>query len=358
MLEARLECRVGAFDLALAIEVPAGETLVLVGESRSGKSTLLRLLAGLRQPGSGRVALNNEVWFDSTTGIQVPPQERMVGWVPQDYALLPHLSVFENVAFGLRARGGRSPEVRTRTRETLERLGILDLAERRPSQLSGGQQQRVALARALVSEPALLLLDEPLAALDLQTRGIVRAELRAILATLSCVTVLVTHSPLEAVVFGRRIAVIESGRIVQEGTPETLLRQPRSPYVAAFMGLNLFQGRSQAPGSRGVTRVLTPDGSIVTSGVEGEQDLFLVVSPREITLFREEPPAGSAQNVYRGRVLELVPEPPFGERVRVVLGTHPPLVAEITRAAVEQLGLIEGSEVYASFKATAVNAYR
>jgi molybdate transport system ATP-binding protein len=358
VLEARLECRLGAFDLVLALEVPERETLVLVGESGSGKSTLLRLLAGLRRPDSGRIALNNEVWFDSTVGTHVPPQARQVGWVPQDYALLPHLNVFENVAFGLRARGGRSRDVEPRTRQTLERLEILDLADRRPSQLSGGQQQRVALARALVSEPSLLLLDEPLAALDLQTRAVVRAELRAILATLSCVTVLVTHSPLEAVVFGRRIAVLEGGRVVQEGAPETLLRQPRSPYVAAFMGLNLFHGHSQMPKSSGLTEIRTADGSVLGSGVEGNQDLFLVVSPREITLFREAPPAGSAQNVYRGRVLEVIPEPPLGERVRVVLGTHPPLVAEITRAAVDQLGLIEGGEVYATFKATAVNAYR
>jgi molybdate transport system ATP-binding protein len=200
-------------------------------------------------------------------------------------------------------------------------------------------------------------LDEPLAALDLQTRSAVRGELRALLRTLSTITVFVTHSPLEAVVFGQRIAVLEAGRIVQSGAPEQLLERPRSPYVAALMGLNLFHGRVTAREPGGVSRVSTADGSLLVSGAEADAELFLAVSPRDITLFGQPPPSGSAQNVYHGRVLEMIPEPPFGERVRVVLGTSPRLVAEITRAAVEQLALAEGNEVFASFKATAVSAY-
>jgi molybdate transport system ATP-binding protein len=357
VLEARLTLRLGSFLLSLAFEVSPGQTLVLVGESGSGKSTVLRLLAGLVRADSGRITVSDETWFDSAAGIDLAPQARQVGWLPQDYALLPHLTVFENVAFGLRARRLPGSEVRRSAGEALEQFGVSDLADRHPSGLSGGQQQRVALARAVVLRPRVLLLDEPLAALDLQTRGVVRGELRATLASLPCMTVFVTHSPLEAVVFGQRIAVLEAGSIVQAGTPESLLRQPRSPYVAAFMGVNLFQGRAAAPEAGGLTRIDTADGSVLVAEADQNRDVFLAVGPRDITLFRDQPPSGSAQNVYRGRVLEVIPEPPFGERVRVVLGTKPPLVAEITRAAVEQLRLIEGAEVYAAFKATAVNAY-
>lgn len=349
--------RMGEFALDATLSVTTAETLVLVGESGSGKSTVLRLLAGLARPDAGRISLEDEVWFDAALGIDLPPQSRRVGWVPQDYALLPHLSVFENVAFGLHARGVSRAGLAGPTSEALEQFGVRDLADRKPGGLSGGQQQRIALARAMVLRPRLLLLDEPLAALDLQTRSRVRGELRALLASVSCTTIFVTHNPLEAVVFGQRIAVLEAGRIVQLDTPEILLRQPRSPYVATFMGVNLFQGLSCIRHPGGLSKIETADGFVLVSGAESSGKQFLAVSPQEITLYRESPPPGSAQNVYRGPILELIPEPPFGERVRVVLGTRPQLVAEVTRAAVDRLGLAEGGDVYASFKATAVSAY-
>jgi molybdate transport system ATP-binding protein len=239
----------------------------------------------------------------------------------------------------------------------LERLGVSDLAGRRSGDLSGGQQQRVALARALVLEPRLLLLDEPLSALDLQTRRIVRAELRKLLAALPCITVYVTHSPLEAMVFGDAIAVVESGRITQTGSRDELLRHPRSPYVAEFMGVNLYQGTIVERMTGGLARIRTAGGVLSAVDPGGEDEVFLAVNPREITVSLE-PPMGSAQNVMRGVIAELVPEPPFGERVRVVLATDPPLVAEVTSHAVSSLGLAEGREVYAAFKATGVVAYR
>jgi len=264
---------------------------------------------------------------------------------------------FENVAFGLRAQGLRGETVRSRVREILDLLQVPHLAERRPPGLSGGEQQRVALARALVLRPQLLLLDEPLSALDLRTRTEVRAELRRILQALPCVTLLVTHSPVEAMVFGDTIAVVENGRISQVGARDDLLQHPRSRYVAEFMGLNFFHGRVTSRDAHGLADVQTAEGSLRIVDAEPHDAVFVAVDPRDITLHLE-PPIGTAQNVFRGRIVQIVPEPPFGERVRVGLDTHPPLVAEVTANAVHALGLHEGREVYAAFKATAARAYR
>jgi molybdate transport system ATP-binding protein len=240
--------------------------------------------------------------------------------------------------------------------EALATTGIATLGARMPRELSGGQQQRAALARALALSPRLLLLDEPLAALDLQTRRVVRTELRELLARLACVTLYVTHSPVEALVFGEQIVVLERGRISQAGGRDELLRYPRSPFVAELMGTNLLAGRRGGETVRGANVVRTTEGDLVVSSLPAAGDLFLTVSPREITLFRERP-AGSAQNVFSGVIVEVVPEPPAGERVRVVLGTQPMLVAEVTREAVASMELREGVTVFATFKATGVTLY-
>jgi molybdate transport system ATP-binding protein len=357
VLRATVAKRKGAFRLDVAVEAAAGVTLVIVGESGAGKTTLLRLLAGLERPDGGRIAVGERVWFDAGAGLEAPAWTRAVGYVAQDYALFPHLTVADNVAFGLRARGVPRREARARADAELERLDLVALAGRRPGALSGGQQQRVALARALAGEPELLLLDEPLSALDPGTRSAVRGELRALLARQGCATVFVTHSPLDALVFGDAIAVIEGGSLTQAGSRDELLRRPRSPYVATLLGMNLLRGTVTGRDARGMAHVRTADGALAVAdpGVDGT--VFVTVNPQDITLFLE-PPAGSAQNVFRGPVVEIVPEPPAGDRARVVLGTSPPLVAEVTRQAVESLGLRAGGEVYASFKATAVRAYR
>jgi molybdate transport system ATP-binding protein len=229
------------------------------------------------------------------------------------------------------------------------------LAARRPHQLSGGQQQRVALARALVLEPAILLLDEPLAALDLPTRRAIRGELRGLLAALPCVSVFVTHSPAEALAFGERIAVLEAGRVSQHGARAELLHRPRTRYVADFLGANLFRARVSGRGD-GLTRLAADSGEILAAGSELEGEVFAVVDPRDITLALERP-AGSAQNVLRGPVEEVEPEPPHGERVRVSVGSRPRIVAELTRSAAERMGLRAGTEVYAAFKATGVRLF-
>ena len=357
MLRAVLGRTLGSFRLEIAFEVARGATLVLVGESGAGKTTVLRLLAGLETPDRGSIVVNDRVWFDGEPANTLPPWRREVGYVPQDYVLFPHLSVFENVAFGVRSQGLSGRRVRSRVGEALERLEIVDLARRRPDELSGGQRQRAALARALVTEPAVLLLDEPLSALDLQTRRALRTELRRLLAQLPCATVYVTHAPMEAVALGDQILVLEEGRGSQGGTRDELLRHPKSAYVAEFMGVNLFRGRIGYRDFAGFAEVQTPDRTLSVVDPGGDEDVFVAVGPRDITLHLEVP-SGSAQNVFYGPIEEIVPEPPYGERLRVALASQPPLVAEVTRHAAERLELAPGKSVYASFKATAVTTYR
>jgi molybdate transport system ATP-binding protein len=357
VLRATLARRLGEFQLDVELEASRGQTLVLVGESGAGKSTVLRLLAGLEHPDRGRIVLGHRTWFDGDPRATVPAWRRDVGYVPQDYALFPHLSAFENAAFGLRTQGLGGRWVRARVDEALERLEIRDLAARRPHELSGGQRQRVALARAVVTEPALLLLDEPMASLDLQTRRGVRGELRRLVKELPCPTVYVTHAPLEATEFGDRILVLEEGRVSQGGTRDELLRRPRSPYVAEFMGMNLFRGTIGFRDFAGLAEVQTDQCTLSVVDPGGDGEVFVAVGPRDVTLHLERP-AGSAHNVFFGPIEEIVPEPPFGERLRVSLASRPPLVAEVTRHSAEVMGLKAGVPVHASFKATAVVTYR
>jgi molybdate transport system ATP-binding protein len=353
VLSVRVARRLGDFVLAAELAVRQGQTTVVVGESGAGKSTLLRLVAGLEQPDEGRIAVDDRPWTDTALGVALAAWRRSVGFVFQDYALFPHLTVVENVLFGPRALGLPARESRRRAVAMLDALDIGDLTRRAVRGLSGGQQQRVALARALVLDPDVLLLDEPLSALDLRTRRSVRSELRRLLRGLACRTLYVTHNPVEAMFFGERLVVLEGGRVSQTGTRDDLLRHPRSPYVAELVGTNLLYGSTDR--AVGGTEIRTGEGTIAVSA-EREGELFATVSPREITLYRERPDA-SVQNLLTGSIVELVPEPPGGERVRVALDTVPPLVAEVTREAVAALQLREGMVVHAGFKATGVRTY-
>jgi molybdate transport system ATP-binding protein len=357
VLRAVLVKKLGEFQLDVTLEVPRGTTLVVVGENGAGKTTILRLLAGLDHPDQGSIVVGSDAWFDGQTYQTRHPWDREVGWAPQDYTLFPHMNVFRNVAFGLRTQGLGGRWLHNRVEEILDRLQIRDLAKRKPRELSGGQRQRVSLARALVHEPALVLLDEPLSALDTTSRRALRTDLRKALAELRCTTVFVTHAPQEATLFGDRILVLEAGRTTQSGTREELLRYPKSSYVAEFVGVNLFHGRISYRDFAGLVEVDTEQHALSVVDPGGDGEVFVAVSPRDITLHLEKP-QGSAHNVFQGQIQELVPEPPFGERVRVAVATEPPLVAEVTRHSAEIMKLAPGLSVYASFKATSATTYR
>jgi molybdate transport system ATP-binding protein len=346
-LEAHLALGLGRLQLEAELSVPPGEVVALVGPNGAGKTTLLRVLAGLLVPSDGRVVLDGAVLEDTTAGIHVPPEERPVGFVFQDYLLFPHLTALENVAFGLRSRGVPRGEARRRAAEWLERVGLDGLAGARPRALSGGQAQRVALARALATEPRLLLLDEPLAALDASARPETRRELRRQLERHHGVRLVVTHDPVEAFALAERLVVLEDGRVSQAGTAAEISARPRSRYVADLVGVNLVRGKGDGH------RVLLPSGAVLMAPGAGHGEVFAVVHPRAVALYRQRP-EGTPRNVWPGVVEDLDVE---GDRVRVRLSGTVPLVAEVTPGAVADLALTEGGPVWVSVKATEVVVY-
>jgi molybdate transport system ATP-binding protein len=346
-LEAAVRLTMGALSLDMELTIDEGEVVALLGPNGAGKTTLLRALAGLVTLGAGHVELDGRVLEDAATGAYVPTELRPIGVVFQDYLLFPHLSVQDNVAFGLRSRGARSQEASRKAAEWLDRVGLSAYARAKPDALSGGQRQRVALARALASDPRLLLLDEPLAALDVTTRGEVRHDLKRHLASFPGLRLLVTHDPLEAAVLADRLVVMEKGRLVQTGTPAEVTEHPRSQYVADLVGVNLLRGQADHESVR------LPNGSLVTAAVDESGDVFAVIHPRAVALHRRRP-EGSPRNVWPGRVtgIELM-----GGRARVRIKGDVPVVAEVTPAAMKELDLDEGLELWLSFKATDVGVY-
>jgi len=337
---------IGTLALDVEVAVAPGETVVLVGPNGAGKSTLLRALAGLLPIDRGRIALDDEVLDDPETETFVPPARRSVGVVFQDGLLFDHLSVVENVAFGLRSRRVASREARRVAQEWLTRLGLDDGGALRPHQLSGGQVQRVALARALAFEPRLLLLDEPFAALDATTRVEVRRELRLHLDSVDAPKIVITHDPIEAMALADRIIVLEAGHVSQEGASDDIRAHPRSRYVADLVGINLLRGDLQ----QGVVTVAGGRQLVVASdqGVAGP--VLVTIHPRSIALHGREP-QGAARNVWPATVAEVDDE---GDRVRVRLAEPTPLVVEITRAGSAALSLQPGSSVWASLKASEI----
>jgi molybdate transport system ATP-binding protein len=347
VLTAKLILGLGRLDLDVQLEVAGGQVVALLGPNGAGKSTVLRALAGLLPLSGGQVVLDGQVLEDPTRRIRVPTERRPVGMVFQDYLLFPHLSALENVAFGLRARGRGRAQSRELATAWLDRLGLGGLGSGRPGTLSGGQQQRVALARALATDPRMLLLDEPLAALDVSTRAEVRRDLRRHLRDFPGVNLVVTHDPLEALALADRLVVIEQGRILQSGSATEVTDRPRSRYVADLVGVNLLRGRAR----QGVVE-LEIGGRLVTAGT-AEGEVFAVVAPRSVSLWRSQPD-GSPRNVWRGRATGVDLQ---GDRVRVRVEGRPSLVAEVTPAAMVDLGLAEGTEIWVSVKATEVTVY-
>jgi molybdate transport system ATP-binding protein len=346
-LDARIGLALGNLDLEAELAVGAGELVVLLGPNGAGKTTLLRALAGLVALDRGRVVLDGVVMEDAQAGEYVPTERRPIGFVFQEYLLFPHLSALENVAFGLRARGMARAEARRRAAAWLERVGLAAHASSRPRALSGGQAQRVALARAMVSDPRLLLLDEPLAALDAASRSEVRRDLRRHLASFDGSRLLVTHDPLEAITLADRLVVLEGGRITQTGTPDQVSTRPRSRYVAELVGVNLFRGLAA-----GRTIRLDVGGIVVAADIH-HGEVFAAVHPHAVALHRRLP-EGTPRNVWAGTAdaLEVV-----GDRVRVRVTGVVPIVAEVTPAAAAELRLADGGPLWASVKATEVTVY-
>jgi molybdate transport system ATP-binding protein len=353
VLEVALKKRLREFDLDISFTVEPRETLVIIGPSGAGKTTILAHIAGLLDPDEGRIAVGDRVLFDSARGINVPPERRHLGYVLQEYALFPHLTVRKNVAYGMAARRAPRDTIAGRTAEVLEMLGIAALADLKPSRISGGERQRVALARAIGAGGEVLLLDEPLAALDAQTRQNARGDLRRVIHSVGAAAVFVTHDYVDALAFGDTICVMDRGRIVQMGTQEDLLLRPKARFVAEFMGVNFLEGVASSPDESGISEV-NVNGVKLRTVAQEPGEVFLAFSPADVTL-SPEPPTSSAANVLEARVTALLQ---LGGRMRVDLDAGIPLVAEVTPDSVARLKLAIGSKVYASFKATAIETYR
>ncbi len=354
-LDADLRITRGAFDLDLRLTIAPGEVVALLGPNGAGKSTALRALAGLLPVTGGHVLLDGRVWDRGAEF--VPPERRPIGVVFQDYLLFAHLSALENVAFGLRARGAPKAAARARALHWLTVVGLAERAGAKPRALSGGQAQRVALARALATSPELLLLDEPLAALDASTRLHVRAELGRHLAAYPGRALLVTHDPLDAMVLADRLVIVEGGRVVQEGAPTEVARRPRTDYIAHLVGLNLLRGKASGT-------VITLDETSVDGRRAGGGTLVVA-----------EPAAGPVHVAFPPSAVGLYPQRPVGSprntwpvtvtgveqhahTLRVHLDGAPPVLADVTASVVAELRLAPGARLWATLKATEVQTYR
>ncbi len=346
-LTAEVRVQRGPLAVELDVQVADGEVLAVLGPNGAGKSTLLRVLAGLLAPDGGRVEVDGEPWDDVAAGVHLPPHRRRLGMVFQDHLLFPHLTVTDNVAFGLRTRGAGRREARAAAAGWLARVELADLGARRPAQLSGGQAQRVALARALAGEPALLLLDEPLSALDARTRLTVRAELRRHLGAFPGSTVLVTHDPIDAMALADRVLVVEDGMVVQAGPPAEVARRPRTDYVARLVGLSLLPGTGEG------TTVRLDGGGRVAVAEETAGPVLVAVRPESVALWPQRPD-GSPRNTWP---VVLTGATPHGATVRCELAGEVPLLADVTAASFAEMGLAPGARLWATVKASEVAVY-
>jgi molybdate transport system ATP-binding protein len=349
MLRVQARTRRGDLELDVQLAVESGECLALAGPSGAGKTSILRVAAGLLRPAHGRVHANGGTWLDTDRDIDVPAELRRCGYVFQDYALFPHLNAWQNVAYPL--RGISRHERRARALELLERFGLADRADARPRTLSGGERQRVAVARALARRPDVLLLDEPLSALDSRTRADAARELGALLRESDAPALLVTHDFAEAAQLGDRVGVIDRGRVIQQGTASELAAAPRSAFVADFTGAVVLTGAARR-GPGGLTEVALDGGGTVLTPEAGAGRVAVSVYPWEISVepAGRPPGEGSAQNRLSAEVMSITT---VGNRVRLGLIGPQPLVAEVTADSVERLGLEVGARVTASWKAAA-----
>ncbi len=347
-LDAHIVRRTGSFDLDVSITIGPGETVALLGPNGAGKSTTIAAISGREFDGDTtgtEIRLGGRALDDAVTF--VAPEDRRLGAVFQDSLLFAHLSVLDNVAFAARSRGASRRESRRTARPWLERLGVDALADRRPDELSGGQAQRVAIARALGSQPDMLLLDEPLSALDVSTRSDIRRVLHEHLASFDGPRLLVTHDPADAFLLADRLDVIEDGRITQSGTAEEIRRAPATPYVAALAGTNLFAGDADG----GSVLLRDHDHMLTVADTSVHGPVLVTIHPTAISLHPEQP-SGSQRNSWATSV-ELVE--PLGDTVRVTLAAPMPVAVDVTPGAVASLGLAPGTPVWAAVKATEID---
>lgn len=335
---------------SLSFPTERNHVSVLFGPSGAGKTTILRCLAGLERPNTGRILFGEEVWFDAQAGVMLPPQKRSIGYVFQDYALFPHLTVNQNVVYGLKEE---ARELRaTKLEKILQLVQLEGLGDRKPKQLSGGQQQRVALARALVREPRLLLLDEPMSALDLPTRKHVRGEFARLLRELRIPTVLVTHDWTEALSLGDQLVVMVGGKVRQIGHPKEVFTSPEDIDVAQSLGVETIVPGNVVSRDGGLMAVRV--GQTILWAVDPGEEInqaYVCVRAEEVTLQKTEGPPGSARNRLGGEIIEITSTGPL---MQVVLDVGFRLVALVTNQAVEELGLKGRERVVAVIKAPAI----
>jgi molybdate transport system ATP-binding protein len=345
-LDARVRLTRGAVQVDVALIAEPGQVVGVLGPNGGGKTSAVLALAGVLRLDDGHVRVAGEVWADGRR--HLVPEQRGVGLMLADSLLFPHLRALDNVAYGPRSRGVDRRTARERAGVELERVGLGDRVAAKPLELSSGQQARVALARALATDPTLLLLDEPLAALDPDTRARTRTDLATRLAAYTGVTVLVTHDPLDALTLADHLVFVEDGRVTQTGTPSDVLREPRSAYAGTVVGLNLYAAQGDSHG-----HVLTADGGLIVTTSPTEGAVWATVAPSAVSLHEHEP-EGSPRNTWRLRIASVTMQ---GQSARIGLTGDLPLTAEVTLESVAALGLHVGRDIWAAVKATEVHTY-
>lgn len=334
------------FVLDVDVRLKAGITTAVLGPNGSGKSSLMNAIAGLLPIDEGTIRLGDQILDDPSTGVFVPPEHRRAGVVFQKYLLFEHLDVAENVLFPAVVQKIATTDMRKAAERLLDSFGLASLESRKPSELSGGQRQRVAIARALASQPKLLLFDEPLAALDVETKGNLRRLLRDHLDSFRGPRLLITHDPVDAFLLADRIVILENGRITQLGPTNELAQRPATPYAAALAGLNLLVGTNAA----GTLTIENSDQPLATADTQTSGAVLITINPNAIALHQSEP-HGSPRNSWSTRVVSVEGS---GDVIRVTLGDPLPLNVDVTPGAVAAMGLVPGQDVWASVKATEV----
>lgn len=345
-LDAEVRLTRGSVHVDVALRAAPGQVIGVLGPNGGGKTTTVLALAGVLPIESGHVRVGGQLWDDGRRPRS--PEQRHVGLMLADSLLFPHLRAVDNVAYGPRSRGVDRRTARERASRELDRVGLLDSAAARSDELSSGQRARVALARALATDPLLLLLDEPLAALDPDTRARTRSDLAARLATYDGVTVLVTHDPLDALTLADRLVFVEDGRVTQTGSPADVLREPRSAYVGTVVGLNLYAAQGDSHG-----HVSIEGGGVLVTTDPTEGPVWATIPPGAVSLHLHEP-EGSPRNAWPLRITDVTMQ---GQSARIGMTGVITLTAEVTLESVSALALHVGHPVWAAVKATEVRTY-